>query len=73
MIKNYNSQLFVNEYDDNEGDEHDDDSDDSDDSDDGDDGDDGGVLFRVGGYRVEYAVSIKKVGLNKPIEKKKSY
>ena len=27
LIKNYNSQLFVNEYDDNEGDEHDDDSD----------------------------------------------
>ena len=36
-------------------------------------GDDGGELFKVGGYRVEYAVSIKKVGLNKPIEKKKSY
>ena len=36
-------------------------------------GDDGGALFKVGGYRVEYAFSIKKVGLNKPIEKKKSY
>ena len=36
-------------------------------------GDDGGVLFRVSGEREEYSVSIKKVILNKPIKKKKSY
>ena len=36
-------------------------------------GDDGGVLFRVSGERQEYSVSIKKVTLNKPIKKNKSY
>ena len=36
-------------------------------------GDDGGVLFRVCGDREEYSVSIKKVALNKPIKKNKSY
>ena len=36
-------------------------------------GDDGGLLFRVSGEGEEYSVSIKKVTLNKPIKKKKSY
>ena len=36
-------------------------------------GDDGGVLFRVSGEREEFSVSIKKVILNKPIKKKKTY
>ena len=36
-------------------------------------GDDGGVLFRLSGDREEYSVSIKKVALNKPIKKNKSY